>query len=176
MGLPKMYEWLNNEPAPKILIEALKLYGIKEVVGKQHNPEILQWAKETGLESVYTADEIPWCGLVMAVICKRAEKPIPVSPLWALNWANWGEPVDSPMLGDICTFKRPGGGHVGIYIGEDKTAYHILGGNQSNAFNIARIAKERLFKARRTKWSVAQPENVRKVLLSSTGSLSTNEA
>ena len=89
MALPKMYEWLNQEAAPKMIVEALKLYGTKEVVGKQHNPEIMQWANETGLQAIYTADEIPWCGLVMAVICKSAEKPIPVSPLWALNWANW---------------------------------------------------------------------------------------
>ena len=175
MALPKMYEWLNQETGPKMIVEALKLYGTKEVVGKQHNPVILEWAKETGLQAVYTADEIPWCGLVMAVICKRTDKPIPAAPLWALNWAKWENEVQEPMLGDICTFKRPGGGHVGLYIGEDKTAYHILGGNQSNAFNIARIAKERLFKARRPIWKAAQPSNVRKVILSSTGSLSTNE-
>ena len=36
------------------------------------------------------------------------------------------------MLGDILTFKRNGGGHVGLYVGEDKDCYHVLGGNQGN--------------------------------------------
>jgi uncharacterized protein (TIGR02594 family) len=125
---------------------------------------------------VYVADEIPWCGLVQAVICKRSDKPIVKDPLWALNWAKWEDEVQEPMLGDTCTFKRPGGGHVGLYVGEDKTAYHILGGNQSNAYNIARIEKVRLFKARRPKWAIAQPVNVRKIFLSASGALSTNEA
>lgn len=176
MALPKMYEWLNLEDGPRMLIEGLKLYGTKEIVGKEHNPVIIGWAAEVGLEKVYVADEIAWCGLVMAVICKRSNKKVVKDPLWALNWAAWENLAPEPMLGDICTFKRPGGGHVGLYIGEDKTAYHIMGGNQNNGYNITRIAKERLFKARRPKWEIAQPPNVRKIILSSTGDLSTNEA
>lgn len=158
-----------------MIVEALKLYGTKEIVGKEHNPVIIGWAKETGLESVYTADEIPWCGLVMAVIAKRAGKEIPVAPLWALNWAKFGVEVQSPMLGDVLTFRRPGGGHVGLYVGEDKICYHVLGGNQGNAFNIARIEKSRLYRVRRPVYSIAQPPNVRKIYLSATGSISKNE-
>lgn len=176
MALPKMYQWLEQEPAPRMLLEGLKLYGTKEVVGKKHNPVILGWAKEVGLEKIYVADETAWCGLVHAVICKRSDKPIVKDSLWALNWAKWGDEVTEPMLGDTCTFKRPGGGHVGLYIGEDKTAYHIMGGNQNNAYNITRIARERLYQARRPKWVIAQPANVRKIILSSTGQLSTNES
>ena len=40
---------------------------------------------------------------------------------------------------------------------------------------ITRIAKARLYRARRPKYQV-QPDNVRKVLLASNGKLSTNEA
>lgn len=174
--LPKLYSWLSDEDAPRMLIEGLKLYGTKEVVGKQHNPVILGWAKEVGLENVYIADEIPWCGLVHAVLCKRSDKKVVKDPLWALNWANWEDDVKEPMLGDTCTFKRPGGGHVGLYVGEDKVAYHILGGNQANGYNITRIEKSRLYKARRPKWVIAQPDNVRKIFLSATGVLSKNEA
>ena len=74
------------------------------------------------------------------------------------------------------TFKRKGGGHVGIYVGEDNTHYHVLGGNQNNSVSVSRIAKSRLFKARRTAWKVAQPANVRKVFLEAKGVITTNEA
>ena len=80
------------------------------------------------------------------------------------------------MLGDILVFKRDGGGHVGFYIGEDNDCYHVLGGNQSNAMNVTRILKSRLFQARRTAWSIAQPANVRKIILDPKGKISTNEA
>jgi len=173
--LPKQYQYLLNEPAPKMLIESLKLYGTKEIVGKEHNPIIMGWAAETGLSSVYLADETPWCGLVHAYICKQTGKDIVAGPLWALNWAKWGEPVVEPMLSDTVTFKRPGGGHVGLYVGEDKTAYHVLGGNQGNAHTIARIDKARLYAARRL-YSIAAPDNIRKIFLNTNGPISTNEA
>ena len=69
------------------------------------------------------------------------------------------------MLGHILTFTRNGGGHVGIYVGEDTTCYHVLGGNQSNQVNVMRIEKSRLSQARRTAWKIAQPSNVRVVKL-----------
>lgn len=170
------YSFLNTEKSPKLLVEAVKMLGTKEIVGKQHNPVIMGWAKETGLEKVYTADEIPWCGLAIAYACHKAGVEVVDKPLWALNWAKYGTKVSEPMLGDILTFKRDGGGHVGIYVGEDKDCYHVLGGNQGNAMNVIRILKSRLHQARRTKWKVAQPANVRKVLLDAKGIISKNEA
>jgi uncharacterized protein (TIGR02594 family) len=170
------YDFLKSETSPKLLVEAVKLLGTKEVVGKQHNPIILGWAKEVGLQKVYTADEIPWCGLAIAYACHKAGVEVVDKPLWALSWANYGTKVSEPMLGDILTFKRDGGGHVGIYVGEDKDCYHVLGGNQGNAMSVSRIVKSRLYQARRTKWKVAQPANVRKVILSAKGAISQNEA
>ena len=52
------YSWLEEEKSPRILVQAVKLIGTKEIVGKQHNPIILDWAKELGLK-MYTNDEIP---------------------------------------------------------------------------------------------------------------------
>jgi len=170
------YDFLKSETSPKLLVEAVKLLGTKEVVGKVHNPVILGWAKEVGLSKVYTADEIPWCGLAIAYACHQAGVEVVDKPLWALSWANYGTKVSEPMLGDILTFKRDGGGHVGIYVGEDKECYHVLGGNQGNAMSVTRIVKSRLYQARRTKWKVAQPANVRKVILDAKGAISQNEA
>ena len=169
------YSFLNQEASPKILVEAVKLIGTKEIVGKEHNPVILGWARDLDLGKVYTADAIPWCGLFIAYVAKMAGKDVVKNPLYALNWAAWGNPIDKPELGDILTFKRNGGGHVGIYVGEDKDFYHVLGGNQGDAVTVSRIAKTRLYRARRTQWSVAQPKNVRRVLLEAKGTITTNE-
>ncbi len=170
------YDWLKNETAPKILVQAVKQLGIKEIVGKTHNPTIMGWAKELGLSKVYTEDEIPWCGLFIAYCCHAAGLEVVERPLWALNWAKYGNKVDEPMLGDILTFKRNGGGHVGIYVGEDDRYYHVLGGNQNNSVSVSRIAKSRLHQARRTAWKIAQPASVRKVKLKAEGAITTNEA
>lgn len=170
------YDFLKSEKSPKILVEAVKMIGTKEIVGSKHNPEILRWAEVVGLDNVYKSDEIPWCGLAMAYAAHMAGVDYPSQPLWALNWAKYGTEVSEPMLGDILTFKRDGGGHVGMYVGEDKDCYHVLGGNQGNMMSVTRILKSRLHKARRTKWKVAQPANVRKVILDSKGKISQNEA
>jgi uncharacterized protein (TIGR02594 family) len=170
------YDWLKEEKSPRILVQAVKQLGVKEFVGKEHNPIILGWAKNLGLERIYTNDEIPWCGLFIAECCRAAGLEVVERPLWALNWNKFGNRVSEPMLGDVLTFKRNGGGHVGIYVGEDQTHYHVLGGNQNNAVNVARIAKSRLTQARRTAWKVAQPANVRKVHLEPKGVITTNEA
>ena len=134
------------------------------------------WAEELGLKKVYTEDEIPWGGLFIAHCCHAAGLDVVERPLWALNWAKYGNKVDEPMLGDILTFKRNGGGHVGIYVGEDATYYHVLGGNQNNSVSVSRIAKSRLHQARRTAWKVAQPASVRKVHLEAKGTITTNVA
>lgn len=175
-ALPVQYAWLSKEPGPKMLLEALKLFGTVEGPGTKDNPTILAWAAEIGLAKTYSHDSIPWCGLFIGLVAKRAGKTPVDSPLWALSWADWGKPAaGGPMLGDILTFKRNGGGHVALYVGEDPNAFHCLGGNQSDKVCITRIARSRFYAARRPIYNV-QPDNVRKVVLASNGKLSTNEA
>lgn len=170
------YSFLKNETAPKILVEAYKLIGTKELLGKDNNPKILEWAKDLGLEKTYTADEIPWCGLFIAHVCQKAGKEIVQNPLWARNWAKWGIKQSVAMLGDILVFERgKNSGHVGIYVGEDTKCYYVLGGNQGDAVSITKILKTRCISIRRTAWSKAQPENVRVVKLNVSGEISTNE-
>jgi len=175
MRLPKSYEWLSLEQSPRHLLKAVELFGTTEIVGPKHNPVILGWAKELGLDSVYKSDEIPWCGLFVAICILRSGREPVKDPLWALNWRKFGSVVAEPMLGDILTFTRPEGGHVGFYVGEDATAYHVLGGNQGNQVSVVRIAKIRLTQARRPNYN-SQPSNIRKIVLTSTGKLSENEA
>lgn len=177
MALPEKYQWLESEGAPKMIVEALKLYGTSEDLSIKNNATIIAWAAEVGgsVEDVYKSDAIPWCGLFMAVVTKRAGKEVVKSPLWALSWSNFGDKTDTPMLGDVLTFVRKGGGHVALYVGEDNTTYHLLGGNQSDKVSITRILKTRMYAARRPVYATAQPANVRKIILSPGGEISTDE-
>lgn len=161
-----------------MLVEALKLYGVLESPGTSDNPLIISWAKEIGgsVEQVYKADSIPWCGLFIGVVAKRAGKELPKSPLWALSWATFGSYTEEAMLGDVLVFTRKGGGHVALYVGEDNVCYHCLGGNQSDKVSITRITKNRLYTVRRPIWKVAQPANVRKIILDPSGEISENES
>lgn len=181
--LPSKYAWLANEPGPKMLIEALKHYGTLEHRGKDNNPDITKWAAEIGgsVAKVYVADEIPWCGLFMAIVAKRSDKEVVKDPLWALNWGTFGQSANQAMLGDVLVFVRKTStgakaGHVGLYVGHDSAAFHVLGGNQSDSVTITRIAKNRLYAIRRPVWKVSQPANIRSIELSSNGRLSLNEA
>lgn len=173
--LPAAYAWLNKLTVPRTIGKALELYGVTEKAGGANNPEILAWAKETGLAGVYNADSIPWCGLFAAVVCKRADKPVVKDPLWARNWAKFGKVSERPGLGDVLVFARDGGGHVGFYVAEDPGAYHVLGGNQGDAVSIVRIAKSRCIAARRPPYT-NQPESVKPYHVAAGGQLSQNEA
>lgn len=170
----KGYEWLVDIENPKFFTEALNLYGTKEVVGKGTNPQILMWAKEInayiGIE--YTDDSMPWCGIFIGVVMKRAGHTPPYICCRAKQWLKFGRYVNTPMLWDVLIFGREGGGHVGFYVGEDTEHYHVLGGNQKDCVCIIRIKKDRLEGARRVDWS-GKP---RKVFLTSSGEVSQNEA
>ncbi|MFH6944623.1 TIGR02594 family protein [Flavobacterium sp. FlaQc-50] len=174
--MANIYSWLKNEKSPKVIVEALKLLGIKEVPGQGDNITILKWAEALGLEKTYRKDDIPWCGLFVAYVCKVAGVDGVKDPLWARNWTNFGTKQTVAMLGDILVFVRDGGGHVGFYVGEDSSSYHVLGGNQSDMVCITRIRKERCIGIRRTKWKVAQPDNVRVIKLAASGAISENES
>lgn len=174
--IPLCYRWLEGlDPLPSMVRHALAEHGVLEGPGTADNPHILAWAKEAGLASSYGSDAIPWCGLFMAVVAQRAGKAVPAKPLWALNWRSFGAAAMQPGLGDVMVFKRDGGGHVALYVGEDARAYHVLGGNQSDRVCFTRIAKVRLHAARRPLYRTA-PATVMPYRLASAGGLSASEA
>jgi uncharacterized protein (TIGR02594 family) len=178
------YAWLEREDGPRVLKEALRHFGVVEAAGDGDNQVILAWARELGVRD-YSHDATAWCGLFMALCVRRAGYLPPAAPLWALSWRKWGTAVLKPMLGDVLVFRREvidlatGNsvlyGHVGLYVGEDVRAFHVYGGNQDDQVCVKRIARERLVAARRCAWRVGQPRNIRRVLLSSSGDLSTAE-
>lgn len=184
MTLPKQYSYLLADNMPKMIKEAIKIYGTTEKEGPGNNPEIMKWAKEVGAKD-YTADKIPWCGLAIAVVALRAGKKLVQHFLYALNWGGFGVPItefDNIIIGDIVTLYRYDGqgkligGHVGLYVGHDATHVHLLGGNQGDQFNIRRMDRKRIAKIRRPAYSV-KPAGAVHMPLSANGSpVSSNEA
>lgn len=162
--------------SPKVIVEGVRYLGINEIKGKAHNQTIMSWAKDIGVEKIYTSDEVAWCGLYVAKVIQKAGFQPVKDPLWALNWRNFGIEQKSAMLGDILVFKRDNGGHVGFYVAEDTNYYHVLGGNQSDSVNITRIAKNRCVGIRRCPWRILQPNTVKKYIVEASGKISTNEA
>lgn len=111
------------------------------------------WAKRLGakvLRIVYNADSVPWCGVFVAACLHEAGLPSAPIAVRATAWTTYGQRLRFERLapGAILVFQRPGGGHVGFYVGEDADAFHVLGGNQGNAVTIMRIMKDGCIAAR----------------------------
>ncbi len=182
MQISAKYNWLASVPnLPKMVKAAIEIGKLDTVEwpGPKTNPEILALAEEAGVGDIYTRDEIAWCAVAHCAIAIRSGKKVPFlsyARLRAKSFLNFGEHIEVPMLGDTLVFKRPGGYHVGIYIGEDDFYYHVAGGNQSNQYNIVRIIKDRLLEARRPEYQTGIPGSVKQYFLESTGSISSNEA
>ncbi|WP_274385061.1 TIGR02594 family protein [Oricola indica] len=125
---------------------------------------------------------IPWCGdfVETCIAVTLPDEPLPDNPYAAINWLKFGREV-KPQPGAILVFWRgsPSGwqGHVGFCVGEDDTHFHVLGGNQSNAVTISRIAKSRLRKGG-CRWpSTAMPARGLQVRGGGSGiAVTTNEA
>jgi uncharacterized protein (TIGR02594 family) len=171
---------LKTITPPRIVREGLALYGTTETAGNKSNPVILSWAKETNSkdDNWYSDDTIPWCGLFVGVIAQRAEWELPSQHLKALSWRNFGKQVgkDEAVLGDVLVFKRKGGGHVGLYIAEDTNFFYVLGGNQQNKVNIAKIEKNRLESVNRPRYKIKMPESCKKYYFTVDSPVSTNES
>lgn len=178
MTYPDGYAWLGRiGTLPKMVRAALDLHGTIETPGAGSTPAIMAWAVETGLDHEgYNADSVPWCGLFMALVARRSGHDIPSHPLWALNWQGFGVEAHQPLLGDVLVFVRPSGGHVGLYVGEDAAAFHVLGGNTRDSVAIARIDKTRLKAARSPLYRIGRPASSRPYVLAAGGALSRNEA
>jgi len=158
---------------PRWLTIARARLGVREIPGPKHSAVILGWLAR--LKSWIRDDETPWCGIFVASVMQEAGLPYPDQYPRAKAWADWGANLRSTHVapGAVLVFARQGGGHVGFYVGEDATAYHVLGGNQGNAVNVTRIAKARCIAIR---WPRGEPVSGGPVQLAQNGELSRNEA
>jgi uncharacterized protein (TIGR02594 family) len=162
---------------PSWLTTARRLIGTQEIAGKSSNPVILGWAAalKPWVQEFYKDDDIPWCGLFVGYCLQVNKIEPPKDVLAARAYASWGEACDPAIPGTILSFSRNGGGHVGFYVAEDEHHYHVLGGNQSNTVNVARIAKSRCIGKR---WPTGhrKPWFAKPVWRTASGPVSTNEA
>ena len=135
----------------KHLFIALKEFGVKEIAGKTHNPDVLKYFTETGHKWVKD-DETAWCSAFANWVCKKAGLEYS-GALNARSWLNIGCEVDTPEIGDVVVFWRgnPDGwqGHVAFFIRETKNWIYVLGGNQNNQVKISAYHKNRLLGYRR---------------------------
>ncbi|OSZ72523.1 hypothetical protein CAP39_04125 [Sphingomonas sp. IBVSS1] len=136
---------------PPWLGTARLLIGTSETAGTASNPIILGWARDLGL--AYANDGVSWCGLFIAHVIRTGipGEALPATPLAARAWSRFG--IACPVQpGAVLTFWRGSRaswqGHVGLYVGEDAAAFHILGGNQGDAVNVKRFPRERFLAAR----------------------------
>lgn len=162
---------------------ARKYIGTVEVKGTKHNPKILALTVKafaaTGKKSWIHNDEIPWCGSYLGGVFAESGlgHKIPKEFYRAREWESAGTKLTRPAYGCVVTFTRDGGGHVGIVVGKTKTGMlKVLGGNQSDAVNIADFDPKRVTSYR---WVSAGsvPTAIRYELpVLPAGRISTNEA
>ena len=155
---------------------ARKYIGLSEIKASNRHPTIDAWAKT--LSGKWLLGQ-PWCGTFCAQVFKEAGlgHKIPKEFFRAKAWENAGTKLDKPAYGCVVTFTRDGGGHVGFVVGKTKTGMlKVLGGNQSNAVNIADFDPKRVTSYR---WisSGTVPHDYRYDLpVLAAGRISTNEA
>lgn len=156
--------------------EAQRSIGVHEDTSPASNPLIIGWARRLRID--YASDEISWCGLFVAhcIGLTLPGEALPINPLGARNWSKFGIAC-TPQPGAVMTFWRESRtgwkGHVGFYVGEDASAFHILGGNQGDAVNVKRFARDRHLAARWPKTAPAPTGGPRQ--LRPDGSFSNNE-
>ncbi len=141
---------------------ALDLYGLKEISGPKHEPQVVQFFKDLGYDQINN-DETAWCSAFVNWCHKVAGLPY-TGKLHATSWLDWGEEVQDPERGDVVIFWRgshkgekiPGSdlikGHVGFYIAERYGYIYTLSGNQKNQVNVLGYPKSKLLGYRRAKY------------------------
>jgi uncharacterized protein (TIGR02594 family) len=128
---------------------AMVPYGWHEV---RDNARLRAWLQSDG-RTLGDPKALPWCGdfAETAIRLGLPNEPWPgalgANPYWARNWALFGVPTE-PTFGCVLVFSRGSGGHVGFAVGQDASAFHVLGGNQGDTVSVTRIARSRLLAAR----------------------------
>jgi len=109
--------------------------GVKEIVGKKHNPRVLEYLGAT--RGRWSTDETPWCSGFVNWVMGQAGYGNTGSAT-ALSWLTWGKKVGNPVVGAIGVISHGGGkGHVGFVVGKQGNNLLLLGGNQRNAVLIS---------------------------------------
>lgn len=125
----------------KIIEIALQEYGVHETSDPNtSNPRVLEYFAASGNSWVKDDSANAWCSAFANYVVKTAGLPITGS-LLARSWLTMGQPTTTPEIGDLVIFWRDDinstHGHVSIFIKQDGDNIYCLGGNQSDAVDIA---------------------------------------
>jgi uncharacterized protein (TIGR02594 family) len=135
-----------------IIQTALTQIGVKEIVGKRDNPEVLKYFDILGFDGSKLKDETSWCSAFVNWVAITAGYEFS-NKLTARSWTKVGIQTEKPEIGDIVVFwrKSPNSwkGHVGFFIKEVNGWIYVLGGNQSNQVKISAYPKKRLLEYRK---------------------------
>ena len=131
----------------KVIYIAMTQAGIKEITGKEDNPEVLKYFNEIGYDGAKLKDETSWCSAFINWVMKQAGQQR-TGLLTARSWLEWGKHTNNPQTGDLVVFWRNSPtswqGHVGLYLRQDSQYIYVLGGNQGNQVSIAPYHKIRV--------------------------------
>jgi uncharacterized protein (TIGR02594 family) len=124
---------------PKKIYEKASVY---EGLNENKNRKSLR--KLVGVDPV----EVPWCAAFMNAILER-EGFEGTNDNRARSFANYGEKVISPEVGDIVVLRS----HVGIFVEykqiNDTLYVGVLGGNQSNSVKVSYFPVKKIIAIRR---------------------------
>lgn len=152
--------------------ETRRVMGLHE---KRDNARLWDWLKSDGAADLGDPAQNPWCGSLVqtAFLLTLPNEPLPENPFLALNWTRFGVSC-SPQVGAVLVFWRGSPdnwqGHVGFYVGEDTTHFHVLGGNQADRVSVVRIAKVRL-RASGCRWPASLPQGAGGRVVAAAGQL-----
>ena len=160
---------------PPWLTKAREYIGTTEIVGKKHNPKVVDLWKKAKVATPVTDDETPWCAAFVSAALEEAGFTSAQTG-WARAYLEWDQPIKEPKVGAIVVFSRGKGfGHVGFVVGVDKNGnLMVLGGNQENAVNIKSFATSRVLGYRWPRDCVVPSDPL--PIITSSGRLSSNEA
>lgn len=172
---PKAVVSENNAPSmPPWVRELNKMAGHHET---RNRTTLSMWLKSDG-ETLGNPSKLPWCGdavdTALSLALPKEPRPgdLAKNPYWALNWLFFGKPSE-PVIGAVLVFKRPSGGHVGFAVGQTKSHYAVLGGNQSDSVSVVLIEKSRCVGVR---WPTSYKGEMLPLPYSKASIISTNEA
>lgn len=124
---------------------AQQYLGLREGPGKKNNPKVVAFYKACGFGGI-TQDSVPWCAAFVGAMLEKSGYASAKS-LTARDYLRWGKEITKPRKGCVVVFKRGNSswqGHVAFFVRETKTHIYVLGGNQSNAVNVARYPRSKL--------------------------------